>query len=417
MYIRFNAGIRKAETTTVTFDTNRGTDAWFLIDNTRTATKDVTIPIGDDIANRRFDDFEIGDESIVFSAWASEPEGISHSSLIVTEPITVYAQYREMVNIMLDYNGGHDPFDPEETFYNAKFNPSEQFETPVDPKRDDPTLRFIGWSVNPDATEPDSEVVEGKDSVETLAEWLNGRTLYAVYGEPVSVKFIATGNSWMMDNPSVTTYENSIGRGHIFYGMAIMHYHPSVEHAGWIDQNGRFTMATSGIDGTYHVNEDSVFTSVLRYRMLAIGNGGRFPNGGIGGSEILTLRLSYDGWNSTFSYEEALEMLGNPIPEDESKHFLGFATNPNATEPDIIDGETYLEDIGNIYAIWGDEEAEPEPEPETEPDSEDEAPEVPDTGSNFIKENYSTITTLSGVIVTSALAIAIWFYIRRKHSL
>ena len=417
-YIRFDASIRKAETTTVTFDANHGADAWFVIDESQSTTKDATVPVGDNIASRRFEDFEIGDGSIVFSAWSTEPEGEIHSAIIVTGPMTVYAQYREMTVIPLDYNGGYNPFNRAETSQNARFNPYDQFETPVDPKHDSPELKFTGWSVDPNADEPDKEVIEGKNSAESLAKWLDGRTLYAVYSEPVSVTFKTTGGSWMMDDTNIATYESSVGKGHIFYGMAVMHYHPSVEHAGWVDQNGVFTAATSGIDATYHITEDSTFTSVLKYKMLAVGNGGRFPNGGIGGAEKLTLRLLYNGWQTTFSYDEALEILGEPISNDDSKHFVGFATNPNATEPDIIDGETLLEDLGYIYAIWSDEEEpEPEPEPEDEPAEESEAPEVPNTGANPTAENHTTAATYTGLgAVIALIAFAILHLLHKRRA-
>ena len=412
MYLRFNAGVRKAETATVTFDAG-GTNGWFDDGGSHASIKDVITPIGDNVANLRFSDL-ITDDVSTFNAWVAEPGGEVHSHLLVTGPMTVYADYQEMTAIQLDYNGGHDPFTPETTSYLAKFKPDQQFETPVDPKIDDPTKKFVGWSVDSNADTPSPEVIEGKNSAANLANWLNGRTLYAVYGEKVSVTFRATGGSWMMDDMSTISYENSLGKGHIFYGMAVMHYHPQVEHFGWIDQDGTTIAATSGVDGTYHVDKDSAFTSILKYKMTAYGNGGIFPNAGLIGAEVATLRLGYNGWQTTFSYAEALEVLGNPVPDDESKQFIGFATDPDATEPNIIDGETYLEDISRIYAIWGDAV----PEPSDDPAEDEEAPAVPNTGANSSADAGSATSVNYLSLASLALAVisfVAYFILRRRH--
>lgn len=359
-FIRFNAGIRKAETATVTFDGNRGDAAYFDGVPGQT-TKAVIIPVGEDIGNFRFSTDELTyPNDVVFSNWATEsdpdPDDV-HNYLIIEGDMTVFAQYLEMVVIKLDYNGGYSPYDKDETSTEAKFHPFDFFETPIDPKVDDPHKKFVGWSTDKNATAPDPQVIEGRNSSAALAEYLDGRTLYAIYDEPVSVTFNTIGGAWMMDDPDAKTYEGSLGKGHIFYGMAVMHYHPYVAHAGWRDQDGNVTTATSGIDASFTVDQDTVFTSILNYKLMADANGGgTFPRCGIGGCELRNFQVNYEGWKTKFSYDEVLEILGQPVPYDSSKAFLGFATDPDATEPDIIDGETYLEDIFYIYAIWGDDE-------------------------------------------------------------
>ena len=354
-FISFDASIRKANMTTVTFNANHGEKAWFDGDHSVT-TKQVQLPIGEDIGTYHVDGLE-NDSDITFVGWSEEvdPEEI-HNHLLVTADMTVYAQYMELTVIPLDYNGGHDPYDGETTSYLAKFRAWDFFETPIDPVHDNPEKKFVGWSKNSAATEPDSEIMEGNSTANQVRDYLNGGTLYAVYGEPVTVTFNTIGGAYMMDDPSETSYEASVGKGHIFYGMAVMHDDPYVKAKGWMDQNGVFIPKVSEIYGHYTVEGDTTFTSVLVRELYAVGNGGYFPYGGIGGFENKTLPMPYTGWNTKFSYADAINELGQPVSHDASKYFIGFATTPDATEPDVIDGVTLIEDLRNVYAIWGDDE-------------------------------------------------------------
>jgi uncharacterized repeat protein (TIGR02543 family) len=404
MFLAFDAGVRKAETVTVTFDSNHGAGAWFEVDGDQSATVDVEIPVGDDIATLRFGDgnptLVIDDDTISFNAWAEEPDpDETHNHLIVTGPMTVYADYMELVAIYLDYNGGYNPFKVEETSYVAKFRRWDKFVTPIDPKNDNPRLKFAGWSTDPDATEPEAAYRDSQsESAASIAENLNGDPLYAVYTEPVTVIFNTIGGAYMMDDPSATSYESSYGNGHVFYGMAVMHDDPQVVAQGWVDQNGVFVPVVSEEYGAYILEEDTTFTSVLGYKAMAYGNGGCFPYGGIGCYNVELVALKYEGPDTRFSYEDAFSKLGTPVYPDSSKKFIGFATNPDATEPDIIDGETYVDSIYDIYAIWGDNEEEEDSE------EEDEALPVPDTG---VKTDVGSVAMESSAISYDGLFAAV----------
>ena len=363
-FIAFDASIRKANMTTVTFVANHGDKAWFDGDHSKT-TKQIQMPIGEDIGTYYLDGHE-SDSDVTFVGWAEEQEVDEvHNHLLVTENLTAYAQYMDLLVISLDYNGGHDPYDSEATSHLLKLRAWDVFETPIDPAHEDPNKKFVGWARSSTATEVDPVIVEGKTSASEVFEYLNGDTLYAVYGEPVIVTFNTIGGAYMMDDPSQTTYESSYGKGHIFYGMAVMHNDPYVKAKGWVDQNGEFVPKVSEVYGFYTIEGDTTFTSVLVRELYAVGNGGYFPYGGIGGFENKTLPMPYTGWNTKFSYADAFEELGKPVSHDASKYFLGFATNPDATEPDVIDGETLLEDLRIIYAIWADDTYEVQDESDT----------------------------------------------------
>lgn len=355
--LTFKAGVKKATMANVTYDANRGSDAWFDGDHSKT-TKIIPTPIGEDIFNIRLygEGLEYDGDKVSPGAWydTPDPTGDEHNYLIVTGDMTVYADYTEMVAINLDFNGGYHPYEKDMTSMPATFPNWAKFESPIDPDIDDPTKDFAGWSRNKNATKPDPDIIEGK----TQATELDGETLYAVYGEKVLTTFVTEGGAYMLDDPDVTTFESPRGNGHIFYGMMVMNpYGDRVKHVGWIDNKGEIINTTSDIDGYYHINGDTTFTALLRYKITAKGNGGHFTVGcGWGGAcETGYPEISFRDEDSTFSYAEAKEFAGIPVSDEEGKYFIGYATTEDAEEPDIIDGETKLLDLSVIYAVWGDE--------------------------------------------------------------
>ena len=361
-FLRFNIGVKKSEMATITFNSNRDTEkAWFLNDGgEKTATKNIDFPKGDDIRYYRQSGLAT-DETLTFNAWWTEDEISSedrHSYLIIDDDMEVYADYSELAAIVLDYNGGHHPYDETRTSEVAHFRPYiDAFTTPIDPENNDPTLGFVGWSRDKDATEPDSDIVEGVTSADELAEELSGAPLYAVYGEKVLVTFEVPDEMWMMDDPSVTSFSTTSAVGHIFYGMATMTDNTRIYHEAWRDQDGNIANATSGIDGTYHIAGDTTFIPVLKYQVYiyTTEDGHIVKNCGLGICDYAMIREDYeDSTSSTFSYAPVKDKIGLPVAYEEDKYFLGYATTPDATESDIIEGETLLGDLADdIYAIYG----------------------------------------------------------------
>ena len=354
-YLHFKAGIRKATMKTVTFDSNRGSGAWYGNDHSQT-TKEVEVPVGENVIRLFLDDLNYDETKISFNVWQTEPDPDEiHNYCIITDSTdTVYADWTEVVAINLDYNGGHDHFQPEITSKVATYPRWVKFETQMDPDIDDPSKDFAGWSRDPQAAVPDTDIVEGENE----ATDYDGETFYAVYTDKVLTTYKTTGGTFMMNDPDATSYEASRGTGHIFYGMSVMSSNPRIEHVGWVDDKGNSTSATSDIDGTYHINGDTTFTALLKYKILAEGNGGHFVVGcGLGTCDREPLEISYTEEDSTFSYDDAKRTVGIPVSYEEGKSFIGYATTPDATEPDAIDGVTRLTDLDGVdalYAVWAD---------------------------------------------------------------
>ena len=175
----------------------------------------------------------------------------------------------------------------------------------------------------------------------------------------------------------------------------------------WRSTNNQFCITT----GCSYKSIIEQFPEILAYA-----NGGYFPQG-LGGAEVKITYLPYENENSKFIYAETEDELGIPISYDETKRFLGYATSPDATEPDVIDGETDLLELGIIYAVWGDIEEEPDEDEESAPDQEDENVDgdtelvVPDTGENT-KESVSMEQTSCVVVTFAAVFVVLFVAIR-----
>lgn len=413
-YLSAKIAVRKPTMVNVNLHANLPgeTGAYFNGDPTK-LTETIAFPVGYDIRTKSIDGLNYDEENYQFGTWQAENDD-GHSYLLITEDTTdLYASYVEMTTVYLDYNGGYDPFTKAPS-YAAKFIPGRSFQTPVDPAISNPAISFVGWSRNQSATEPDSDIIEGGMDAGSL----KNQTLYAVYGEKVPVTFIVHGGGYMVDDPNITVFETSIGKGHIFYGMAVMHDNENIKHSGWIDQNGERIYETSEYDSNYHVNGESIFTAVLDYQLTAFANGGLFPNGGIGGAEIIRAEVPYEDEDSTFSLSDILARTGTPIvPDDDTKEFAGFATRADATEPNITD-ETPLVNLNYIYAVWKDREEPTPSEDDTDTDEdgseETETPAVPNTGANFLGIDGATMA-YSGIVAMILILSLVSGCLIRKH--
>ena len=402
-YLRFNASIRRPRMLDVTFHANY--DGAYFDGNPGQTTKVLSLPEGKDIKFKRLEELTYDTSEVSFGSWQLEEDDGRSYLLVLEENADVYAFYVDMISITLDYNGGYDPIDKVSTSTVAKFIPGTSFETPVDPDIADPDLDFVGWSRDPNATEPDEDIVEGM----IAAEALKNETLYAVYGERAPVTFVTKYGAYMVDNPSITVYETSNAIGHIFYGMSVMHRNLNVKHVGWVDQDGVRTYQTDGIDPRYKIQGDTIFTAVLEYRFVADANGGVFPNGGIGGAERLAVQLPYVGEGTLFSYDAVIDRTGIPENDDPTKVFVGFATSEDATEPDI-DDNTPIEGLSGIWAVWKDAEEEPDDDSDdgpVVPDADDTKPDagIPESGI-YTGENESA--TAMSFVGTAMIAVSIY---------
>lgn len=330
----------ESEVVSVTFYANHP-NAYFDGDTEQTS-KVIELARGMEI--HTFDaGLEVADPNTLrFGGWALSPDADWLEGYIFAEDgMEVYGVFEDLDSLVLDANGGYFPMLNNAPDMVYSFAAGEPFNPPMDPKIDDTSIKFAGWSIDKNATEPDADIIEGV----TLSADLP-KTLYAVYTEKVVEIFDANGG-YMMDDPEITTYETTKGKGHIFYGMTMYHLNPRMKALALVDHKGVEIPYTAEIWPYYHVMEDTTYKTLWGYRFNLDANGGEF---GDAGTDRLSAYMRYDG---TWDYE-SLD-LNTPIHYNPQMYFVGWATEPNATEPNVIEGKTKIKDIENsttIYAVW-----------------------------------------------------------------
>lgn len=339
--------LTKGECAMVTFHANRDaqSDAWFDDDPSKTV-KTIPIAIGEDISKYTRSGWMTEDPlKVVFSGWSLNPdlEWID-DYLIVEHDMDVYAITAEQNVITLDANGGYFRMANNSSVTRDAFGKGRPFASSMDPTHDDNTIKFAGWSRDPDAEVPDPDIIEGV----TSSDELDGVTLYAVYGRKVLERWDANGGYFMM-NPGITTYESTKGAGHIFYGLTLYHDNERMKKLGWMDHKGEFIPYTADIWPYYHVTEDTTYTAVWGYQVIVDANGGVFA---LAGSSRLGITMEYEG---TFSLSDVTEEIGEAVNYDTSKYLAGWATTPDAEEPDVFEGVTPVRDLDQVYAVWKDD--------------------------------------------------------------
>jgi hypothetical protein len=339
--------ITKAPYANVTFHANRDSqgDAWFDDDPSLTA-KTIPIAIGEEIHSYSRSGLTYADpEAVLFSGWSTDPDKAWVDDYVIVEgDMDVYALAEDKIMVTLDANGGYFRLADNAPVIREQFAKGTAFVTRNDPRISDNTIKFAGWSRNPDALVPDEDIIERV----TPAEELNGVTLYAVYGEKVLEIFNGNGG-YFLGNPENTVYESTKGKGHVFYGMVVHHPDPRMKCIGWVDQNGVYIPYEIDAYPYYHVNEDTEYTAQWGYEVRLDANGGIFAKAG---SRTLALPMEYDGLFSLANYSE---MIGEAVNYDGSKYFAGWATTPDAEEPDVFEGVTKVRDIDTVYAVWKDD--------------------------------------------------------------
>ena len=339
----FTAVIRKADCVRVTFHINRPgmSDVWF--DNDPSSTeKTIEIRKGEKIGSYSHTGITISDPKITsLIGWSGDPDAEwKDDSLTADRDMDVYGIYADLSYFIIDAGEGYFPMENNASVIRYVYFTDMPFIAYYDPHISDVTKKFAGWSRDPNATKPDEDIIEGV----TLCEEI-GDTLYAVYDEKLMETFDANGG-YMMDNPGITTYTSSKGKGHIFYGMALMHQDPRMVPIGWRDQNGVFIPYTSNIYPYYHIEEDTVYTAVWGYKVIVDANGGYFPEIG---TAAVSVAMECGG---TFSLEEYREDLGEMVNLDGTLYLAGWATSPEAKEPDVFEGKTPVEGLDRVYAVW-----------------------------------------------------------------
>lgn len=342
-YMEYNAIVTKAETVSVTFHANPENpgEAYFDGDPEKTE-KAVEVRKGSHIQS--FSAAECGLETAPGShlnlvGWSLSPSATDNKETIIADgPVDVYAVYERFKTVILDANGGYFPMIGNAEEYENTYRAGWPFSADFDPVTDDDARMFSGWATTKDAEVPD--VPEGA-YYEDL-----GERLYAVYGEKIKVTLDAAGGNFY-GNPEWETYETYYGKGHVFYQFYVSHSDPQMSLVGWRDQDGNVIPAGKDTDPTYQYMKDTQLTALWARYVLVDANGGCFRFD----ENLVRLWLALPVYEP-FETGQIVELVGEPINFDDLQYLAGWALDPGAAEPDVIEGEANAMDLDAIYAVW-----------------------------------------------------------------
>ena len=340
----YNAVLRRRVTVPVTFHANPETAGEAYFDGDPSVTeKTVEVRKGARIETYKYSGLELEGDLLELTGWTVDPEGEEHDEEIIADgPMDVYAVYHRYKAVILDTNGGEFPsWYADRTQYYYRYTPGDPFESTTDPAIEDSSLSFAGWATTPDAEMPD--VIDGLEYDDL------GDVLYAVYNEVVTVAFDANGG-YMFINPDMKTFQTTYGKGHIFYSTHAEYDDPQVELIGWEDQNGEVIPHTGGDWPDYKYMEDTYLTAQWGKYIVADANGACFRFD----KDLTALALLFKA-DEPFTNNRIIELTGEPINFDDMQYLAGWATTPDATEPDVIEGETDVMGLTRIYAVWKDD--------------------------------------------------------------
>lgn len=340
---------------TVTYHANpaEGYTAYFD-DNETKLSKNYAYTLGYNVSNIQY--YEIGmvnERGMVFHGWSTNPDAISGETIFVNEDVDVYAvwEYKDVVTYSPDEGYFSWTTSGDENLY-ADYYDDDIFEGSLyDPKSYDDEQAFVGWATTRDATEPN--VFEGHTAFGDIEfEDPDNPTLYAVYGEKVSVVFTTWDDDggYYLQNPNKRTYKSVAGKGRVFYGLTAYNLDYNKQAIFYVDQEGEEIEFTFDYDPDYRLKGDSVFKPVWGYLTALMSNGGYWYD-----------EEDYDGFwvplriEGGFRNESVLETIGKPTHPDPNKYLAGWAYEQDATEPDVEEG-TPVEDLYEIWAVWKDDE-------------------------------------------------------------
>ncbi len=273
-----------------------------------------------------------------FMGWSVNPDSPFPDTFIkATDGMDLYAVYDRSENLILNANGGNFSFYNEGEIHHYSYLEGDYFVTEVEPKIDDVRLKFSGWATTPDAKKPD--IVEGMILCSELPE-----EIYAVYDEKITVTFDANGG-YLIGNPNITTYTSVRSKNHIFYGLSAGHEDKRMVPLAWIDQKGVEIPYTPDFYADYTFDGDTTLKAIWGYKIIVDANGGCFfedPD-----TTALSIVFEYEG---TFDGSVITRLVDDPTRE--GYILKGYATTPDATEPDVVDLKTPIKGLERIYCVW-----------------------------------------------------------------
>lgn len=293
--------IWEVDTYSITFDKNDGTST----------TTSANYPYGS-VDALSFANFWTR-SGFTFSGWSADPNATeADASYTVTGPATLYAIWAEVqansAVITYDKNDGSSSYSQS----GLELGSTAALSKPNPWTRTGYT--FLGWSADPNATEPDTSYTVTGDA-----------TLYAVWElESYNITYDANDSS---GNQVIGPFE--------FGATNALDYNNPWSRAGYTFLGWSTSQAASMADVTYTVNGDDTLYAVWEatsYTLTYLSNDGK--------SESVTNNYGYLS-------KDALA-FSNPWVRS-GFNFLGWSTNSSATEPDSSYSVTSND---NLYAIW-----------------------------------------------------------------
>ena len=201
-------------------------------------------------------------EGYAFTGWntAADGSGTSYAEgdeIVLNGDLTLYAQWTESTGtfiITFDANGGYFGDDPTQTVYiDTGFRPGETIGT-VAVQHNDPSMRFMGWYLDPECTE---FVCFGEDGYEPRGDM----TLYAKWVVGNVVTFDANGGQFYYDGdsfigPAATrSFTVEAGETVSIDRYTVVHSDPHLALEGWY-LDADLTQYAMGLNDAYEPTAD-----------------------------------------------------------------------------------------------------------------------------------------------------------------
>nr|MCR5794235.1 InlB B-repeat-containing protein [Solobacterium sp.] len=343
-YNRFSFKVEKADAFPVTLNANGGT---FYENNA-----DTYIALAEaGTLFRTISHSDLDREGYAMIGWSLRPDAAEPDDLKnfeITGPLTVYAVWKKYVNVSFDLNGGFyvSPYNDgytEAILPNTAIRPSEMRGSLHGNNGilHEGDVMFAGWALSPDAT--GAEIVSEytvESDVTFYAVWVpavqvyfngnGGNVYYSGFGEPEWNLPCIIGSA--LDCPFWTEHYTKLK---VFTGWATT---PDATVPD-IDEN---TIVTESFTA-YAVWEDG-------YTVTFEANGGNF---GTDYNPRFHYSYAYKK-GSAFGDNIKSEMYSDvriPEPDNPILAFAGWATAPDAEEPDVDDSFVIDRDM-KLYAVW-----------------------------------------------------------------
>ncbi len=340
--ISFSAVVTKPQDyVSVTFHTNFQDADKVYFDQKGTKSKDILLKRGTALGSymQSAAGLIVDTEEFTFYGWADDKDADEPAHGMTAGEVTeVYAVYMDFNIITLDANGGYFPQLEGQKTHDLKYTEGDPFISFYSCAIDNDDLKFSGWATTPDAKVPN--IVEGEVLFEELPD-----VIYAVYGQKLLLTFDANGGCFFLPDSDVTVYEITVGYGAKLGTVTVLPKADKTLRAiGWTytDENGDSRVILDGYD-TPRIYQNTVFKALWGKAIRFDANGGFFYSGG----DERYLVFPVDAPFSSQGLEEPSTVA--------MKYLAGWATTPEAEEPDVIEGVTPVEGITEVFAVWKDD--------------------------------------------------------------